>query len=1040
MEHLTAPHSGGTEYRQVKLRLAQQEREKANYLKDKRERDADEMRGVLERGARRDRETTAAIKDGALREAEAMREALERQAVRQKELADHAADQEARERRERHEHRQREEAKLASVPYLGTMDEKLFKTALHQLPDQGQAFADGLDRMVQTSPKIAVHLGKLFSGKAALKFDPDTPSACFDAKNNEVIMPGKGKAADVPDMVDAFLFESCNVERAADYAALHDAFVEGLGTKPMSFADYGAAKARIECEATTRQVNLLFDLYDSGGELALAGKRNLLSTGEVVLRHQHAQGGAAAAALEVPLKQLAQFKLQCQALDALKARAAVKGAPPEMRDQVAALTAKVDAIATALLAAQRELLRGGLALTDTNPDAAGAVLDHFVASRHNVNKGERDKGFLCTRDMYAFEQMEALKPQDLTKMARTVLLSSAPKASDEPKEAWESIENNWPAIEKWMDDMLRQYELNDEETFARQKVLLDVIAKIETDFPELGDRIAAAFGFTEDMKKVAQARFDDMVGDHKAKWDERKDLVQPPTKGWCGKAPVPLKEVKTCPPTFEAGPGHPRQRDVAALATIGSAVDGAARFRAVANGDAGVNSSFKVKAAVEEAPTVALFKPRSAFAGSEKVAQCFKKPGAKEAREVACSAWNEMCGGLGDYPVTVPAEFDGQKGSLMAWRGGGTQEFSDFTPDPIELELTGQYSRYDEIRAYLEKEGVGAMKRPDGSEIRVSLDGREGTRRLDELRAECEASVLAKQKERDRLVESIDDNDAQNLMALHVATLQLDAENSNNVMFTKQDGRMKPFAIDGGLSAPEKVVQSDLKAPLWLTWPQASKGWTPEQQEKFKAIDIPAVAKTLREQMAASPVGSLEEDSVLRMMASTQSLVIAAQVGLPPRLTWTFIQGMEQDVVAAQRSGPKDDAEFLERFAALATPRAKLVGKEEKPVGGSEKNQTIGREIDRLKRAEEEARQASKLNTTAGARAKLVEVITGHGIEALEELMPGLGDLENASAGDRAKVLKRLREVTAEQLNKPFHVQTRKAILNLIQTFEDTLV
>jgi hypothetical protein len=590
--------------------------------------------------------------------------------------------------------------------------------------------------------------------------------------------------------------------------------------------------------------------------------------------------------------------------------------------------------------------------------------------------------------MYAFEQMEALKVQDLTKLAKTALLNVAPKKKADKEDEWQSIENNWPAIEDWMDKTLRQFELNDEEIHARQKVLLDVIEKVENDFPEVKGKFGAAFGFTEDMKKVALARFKLMVDSDKDTWALRKDLCPPPTKGWCGKAPIPLKQVNTAFAEADFMPDSWQHQDRDALQKITGASDGKVNFKAVSNSEAGVNTSFKIKGAADKSPTVALFKPRSAFAGGEKEAQCFKKPGAKEAREVACSAWNEFCGGLGDYPVTVPAEFDGQQGSLMAWRGVGTKEFSDFTPDSIETMLTGQYNQYDDLCKHLAEKaegGIGQLEGSDGKKVRVSLDGRDGTKKLEDLKNECEQSVKQKTEQKNALVKTIDKNDAQDLMALHVATLQMDAENSNNVMFTMHEGKMKPFAIDGGLSAPDKVAQSDLKAPLWLTWPQANEEWTPEQRDKFNAIDIVGAKEKLTKHMSGSPVGALEEESMRRMMASTKCMVLAANARLTPKLTWTFIQGIEPDIFKANKKvQSEDDRAFLAEFAEIAGRRLKKIASGKGFAAGSEANQTIEREVDRLKRIEEESRKAANLDQPAGILVKLVELAKGRGLEGVE--------------------------------------------------------
>ena len=994
---------------------------------------------LKQRDAERDQELADHVKDKDARDKSLMGEIKKRDAERDQELAGYVKDKDARDRQIAQEARQREEQLAEAVkrrsklsePVKATLADKFVGQATTALPELGEAFVVGIEKMLGSSPQIANHIQNLFSGKATLKFDSQVESACFDAQENQVIMPGnQAKAGDPADMVDAFLFESCNVERAADYVELHNGFMNNLDTEPKSFADYGAAKAKIECEATTKQVHLLFDLFDKGGDLALAGKRNLLQTGGLVMAHMASMKQGSLPVTPELLQEFEGFRKQCEALDLAKGETVKPGGKKQHDEKVQELSKKLDASAAVLLDKHKDFLRQGLPLIGTDKDLGQAVLENFMESRHNVNKAETDKGYLCTKDMYAFEQMESLKVQDLTKLAKTALLNAAPRKQTNKEDEWQSIENNWPAIEDWMDKALRQFELNDEEIHARQKVLLDVIEKVEKDFPETKGKFGEAFGFTADMKKVAEARFKLMVEKNPETWENRKDLCPPPTKGWSGKAPIPLNQVNKAIAEADFKPGSWQHQDRDALRKITGSSDGKVAFKAVSNSEAGVNTSFKIKSAAENSPTVALFKPRSAFAGGEKEAQCFKKPGAKEAREVACSAWNEFCGGLGDYPVTVPAEFDGQQGSLMAWRGVGTKEFSDFTPDSIETMLTGQYNQYDQLCKYLKdeaKDGIGQLEGSDGNKFRVSLDGRDGTKKIEDLKNECEKSVKEKTAQKQALVATIADNDAQDLMALHVATLQMDAENSNNVMFTMQDGKMKPFAIDGGLSAPEKVAQADLKAPLWLTWPQADKKWTDEQKKKLNEIDVEAARKKLNEHMGKSPVGALEDESVLRMMASTKCLILAANEGLTPKLTWTFIQGIEQDVFEAKKEAPQgNDKEFLAAFTRIAGERLKKVASGKGFAAGSEKNQTIEREVDRLKRVEQEARQAAQLDKPSGILLKLGEIAKGRGLEGVEGVVAEVRDLLESASEVRDQTLAKLEKAIEESGNGPVHERLAK--------------
>lgn len=792
----------------------------------------------------------------------------------------------------------------------------------------GQRFVDGMEKMLATSPKISEHFQKLFGDKATLRFDTKVPSACFDAKENQIIMPGRkgppmpgAKPPDPLDMVDAFLFESCNVERAQDYVDLQKRFMDNLDTETKSFGKYADDKTKIECEATTKQAQLLFDLYDAGGELAPAGKRNLLATGGNILARavEPAKVGGRSIS-QADLDQFTKYNEDIQKLRAAKE----KGAKDE---DLKAATEQLERKSDKLLKKHQDLLRAGLPLIDTDPDLKQAVLDHFANTRHNVNKGKpTDKGNLKTKEMYAFEHMESLKEPELIKLFRTSLDKSLPVS------AQADINNNWEAYSSWMDSALRTFELDEKEPHARQKVILDIVDKLEADFPESKGKLAAAFGFTPEMKEVADARFEDMKSKHPDKWNEVKDAHLPPIKGWAGKLPIPLTNVSSTIPPLEpeegASPSRHRSllqetvaKDRELLPLVIGASEGKANYQAVPNAEAGVNTSFKIQATDGKTP-IALFKPLSPGGSStgEKLAPCMKRHGAKEAREVACSAWNQFCGGLGDYPTTVPANFDGQKGSLMAWRGGA-KELSDFGPSEVEEQFAGSSGEVLIKQFEANPTEITLVKPKKGEPFRVSLDGRTDeqgpTRSVHDLKKECDETLAAKKAKLNSLIENVDTEAAQDLMAFHVATLQMDAENACNVMFTMDGEKMRPFAIDGGLSAPDKIDRSDLKNPCWCKWPQAKQPWSEDQRKKFEAIDVRAAAEKLRGHMGSSPVGPLEEESLHRMMASTQVLKLAAKAGFNPVVTWNFIQDMEKLVLEAQAKA-KGGKDFLTEFTLLA--------------------------------------------------------------------------------------------------------------------------
>ena len=770
--------------------------------------------------------------------------------------------------------------------------------------------------------------------------------------------------------------------------------MDNLETEPKSFADYGAAKAKIECEATTKQVQLVFDLLESGGDVASAGKRNLLMTGGLVLEYAAKKpvfkGDSKTESHQVGDEDLKEFEAVKSELNALRAAKAEAATLPvaerqkknkELDTQSAALDEKVDR----LVAKHKDLFRDGLPLIATNSDLSNAVLANFSESRHNVNKGKpTDKGNLKTKEMYAFEQMESLKEPELIKLIRTSLDKRSPRR---PSPTSKTTGRRSSA---WMDNSLRKFELDEKKPHARQKVILDIVDKLEADFPESQGKLAATFGFTPEMKEVAEARFEEMKSAKPEAWDNVKDAHLPPIKGWAGKLPIPLTKVSTTIPTTAALEGTPKTKHRAAhdqtvakdkelLHRVVGASEGKTNFQAIPNAEAGVNTSFQVKPAAGKTP-VALFKPLSPGGEStgEKLAPSLKKHGAKETREVACSAWNEFCGGIGDYPTTIPADFDGQKGSMMAWRDGA-KELAAYDLSEVEERFAGKAGEawIEKFKEEKEQDKIQTFQPKKGAPIKFSVDGRidpdtkEKTTAIGDLKAECDKSLAKKKADLKVLVASADEEACQDLMALHVATLQMDAENACNVMFTTADGKLKPFAIDGGLSAPDKIYGSDLKNPCWCDWPQANKAWSKEQAAKFEAIDVKEAAMKLKGHMDKSPVGALEDESLLRMMASTQCLKLAAQAGLTPKMTWNLIQGIEKSVLDATAIAKKDKTDFTQAFLDEFT---KLTRKtiEETPWTDEQKKKAAERKID-----EKIDQTQKKLGRDAEFGGKLKVVIQG---------------------------------------------------------------
>ncbi len=336
----------------------------------------------------------------------------------------------------------------------------------------------------------------------------------------------------------------------------------------------------------------------------------------------------------------------------------------------------------------------------------------------------------------------------------------------------------------------------------------------------------------------------------------------------------------------------------------------------VANDAAGAFPSYKVKVPVGGASkTVGLFKPVPAEAeGAVKEAPCFKQPGACEAREVLSSAWNDACGGLGDYPTTVPASVTlpagPQTGSVMAWRDGA-QEFSSFVA----------LAPWKEAMLESENDIADALRTQPSIELNLDTKRTLNQREFEDLIASIKEEKRALPAKKANALGKISDDDAQSLMGFHIGTLQLDVENASNIMFQDApDGGVHLMAIDGGLSAPDKVVPNDLNPPCWLDWPQSNKPWTGEQKAKFAAMPpSDEIARTVSEKLG--PLSDKVNPAAMhRTMVATEILRWMSKLDATPKQTFLFTKNYcEILAFSAEQAIKKDPTKaFPETLAVVA--------------------------------------------------------------------------------------------------------------------------
>jgi hypothetical protein len=83
--------------------------------------------------------------------------------------------------------------------------------------------------------------------------------------------------------------------------------------------------------------------------------------------------------------------------------------------------------------------------------------------------------------------------------------------------------------------------------------------------------------------------------------------------------------------------------------------------------------------------TVGVFK-RESQVDANRGAPSLNELGGQEAREVLASVWNDLCGGLCDYPLTIAFSSGGARGSMQAFRAG----YHDWdSPPPAAAQVRG---------------------------------------------------------------------------------------------------------------------------------------------------------------------------------------------------------------------------------------------------------------------------------------------------------------------------------------------------------------
>lgn len=357
-------------------------------------------------------------------------------------------------------------------------------------PPVAREVLGNLERMMASCPPVERHLAQVLSeGDAKIVFSDRAKDAMYSSSGNPItkvpphviILPSNTKKSPA-DLVDAFLFESCNAKNQARYNALTELRRERLDEDPISIIDYGIQKATIEADTTLDHVKLLVQVRDSGVEISYQGHRNLFAMLRTCLQHQGRD---------------------------------IENYEAILNDE--------ERIVEALDEHHEELHR---LLMETETDAAlrNALLLPTLNSPHKREAVEPwDTGQLSTQDLYAYELLETWTVPNVLKMMThgiDELLGADEETidaiNDYIKDRLDLFEKGDPVVEG-VDDVDGQ-QMRSRAHDMRVGNIIKIIEDLKVLYPELDGHDFAAVALTPKMQEVAEAR--------RANW------MQEPPKGF----------------------------------------------------------------------------------------------------------------------------------------------------------------------------------------------------------------------------------------------------------------------------------------------------------------------------------------------------------------------------------------------------------------------------------------------------------------------------------------------------------------------------
>jgi len=210
------------------------------------------------------------------------------------------------------------------------------------------------------------------------------------------------------------------------------------------------------------------------------------------------------------------------------------------------------------------------------------------------------------------------------------------------------------------------------------------------------------------------------------------------------------------------------------------------------------------------------------------------------------------------------------------------------------------------------------------------------------------------------VLDSVSDENVQNILALDMMTLQLDRNMGNLLVQEDPPGTNRLVPIDAGNAMPgRKAFEANRRGfantNALLTTPQAQKPFSPEMLQKIDALDPKQVAEGMRktrEEMAkldSQVAGKISDETIEMTERSMMFFKKAAKQMSPAQLAtayaFEFVTVLDADPKKVDEAVDKAIAAALQRFA-IQDQYQKLNGDQELQLLGYSDAQIIGLEDD----------------------------------------------------------------------------------------------